>query len=36
MVGTIDMFKQLENPFYICYSTQKSDFGTVFGLGNIF
>ena len=32
----IDMFKQHENPLCICYSTQKSDFGTVVGLGKIF
>ena len=30
------MFKQHENPLCICYSTQKSDIGTVVGLGNIF
>ena len=29
------MFKQDENPLCICYSTQKSDIGTVVGLGNI-
>ena len=32
----IDMFKPHENPLCICYSTQKSDIGTVVGLGNIF
>ena len=32
----IDMFKQHEILLFICYSTQKSDFGTVVGLGNIF
>ena len=32
----IDMFKQHENPLCICYSTQKSDIGTVVELGNLF
>ena len=31
-----DMFKQHENSLCICYSTQKTDFGTVVGFGNIF
>ena len=30
------MFKQDENPLCICYSTQKSDIGTVVGLGAYF
>ena len=34
--GNIDMFKQHERWLCICYSTQKSDFGTVVGLDNIF
>ena len=33
--GPIDMFKQNEILLRICYSTQKSDLGTVVGLGNI-
>ena len=32
----LTFFKQHENPLCICYSTQKSDIGTVVGLGNIF
>ena len=32
----IDMFKQHENPLCICYSSQKSDIGTVVELWNIF
>ena len=31
-----NMFKQHEIPLFICYSTQKSDIGTVVGLENIF
>ena len=30
------MFKQDENPLCFCYSTQKSDIGTVVELWNIF
>ena len=32
----MDMFKQHENLLCICFSTQKSDIGTVVELGNIF
>ena len=32
----IDMFKQHENPLYICYGTKKSDIGTVVELWNIY
>ena len=32
---SIDMFKQHEILLLICYSTQKSDIGTVVGLENI-
>ena len=32
----IDMFKQHEKALCICYSTQKSDTGTVVELWNIF
>ena len=32
----IDMFKQHEILLFNCYSTQKSDIGTVVGLENIF
>ena len=32
----IDMFKQHEISLWICYSTQKSDFGYVVGLGKNF
>ena len=32
----IDMFKRHEILLFICYSTQKTDIGTVVGLENIF
>ena len=32
----IDKFKQHEIPLFICYSTEKSDIGTVVGLENFF
>ena len=35
-IDLIDMFKQHEILLFICYSTQKSDIGTVVGLENIF
>ena len=36
LINGIDMFKQHEILLFICYSTQKSNIGTVVGLENIF